>query len=452
MTGQNINRGLKRKRTEPAEGTADLERKFAGKLHHGIKEARKAAKKAKTFETQKLIKKLKHLRSVPGNSSTVQDAEAELEALKGMNTDTLAEVALHSKIKKDKTLCSNESIQPSLEQEFSLSTWSASSSGTPSAKVQARILSSKYLAVESTRILEALRSVVNPEERPKRVGQDQEESADLDTSTPITEVRHSLATNAGHEAEAEAEDTHSEAAAISDDEGEDEEGWESGTVGGDEEDSGEDLDRRSRPAPGNDMADSDSDSDSDSASQDMLHNQPTKKARQAGKEATPVNSASTFLPSLSVGYIRGDSDDSDVDGSDAGQPDIQPRKNRRGQRARRAIWEKKYGRNANHKKKEMETSSRHTRPSIPQTSGRGRKMGNKVIPDGSANKVHALKSRTWGEKPSHDQKLVASKSATRQLPASQTQSSSLHPSWEAKRKAKERIGIVPSQGKKIVFS
>lgn len=251
-----------------------------------------------------------------------------------MNTDTLAEVALHSKIKKDKTLCSNESIQTSLEQEFSLSTWSASSSGTPSAKVQARILSSKYLAVESTRILEALRSVVNPEERPKRVGQDQEESADLDTSTPITEVRHSLATDAGHEAEAE--DTHSEAAAVSDDEGEDEEGWESGTVGGDEEDSGEDFDGRSRPAPGNDIADSDSDSDSDSASQDMLHNQPTKKARPAGKEVTPVNSASTFLPSLSVGYIRGDSDGSDVDGSDAGQSDIQPRKNRRGQRARRA--------------------------------------------------------------------------------------------------------------------
>ncbi|KAF9497682.1 Bud-site selection protein [Pleurotus eryngii] len=451
MTGQNINLGLKRKRTEPAEGIqADLERKFAGKLHHGIKEGRKAARKAKTFETQKLIKKLKHLRSVPGNSSTVQDAEAELEALKGLNTDTLAEVALHSKIKKDKTLCSNESIQTSLELAFSLGAWSASFSGTPSAKVQARILSSKYLAVESTRILEALRSVVNPGERPKRVGQDQEESVDLDTSTPITEGRHYLATDAGHEAEAE--DTHSETAAISDDEGEDEEGWESGTVGGDEEDSGEDFERRSRPTPGNDMANSDSDSDSDGASQDMLHNQPTKKARLAGKEVTSVNSASTFLPSLSVGYIRGDSGDSDVDGSDAGKPDIQPRKNRRGQRARRAIWEKKYGRNANHKKKEIETSSRHTRPPTPQTSGRGRKMGNKVIPDGSANKVHALKSRTWGEKPSHDQKLAVSKSATRQLPASQTEGSSLHPSWEAKRKAKERIGIVPSQGKKIVFS
>ncbi|KAF4577143.1 hypothetical protein EYR36_005130 [Pleurotus pulmonarius] len=450
MTGQNINRGLKRKRTEPAEGTIDLGQKFAGKLHHGIKEARKAAKKAKTFETQKLIKKLKHLRSVPGNSSTVQDAEAELEALKGMNTDTLAEVALHSKIKKDKTLCSNESIQASLEEAFPLGAWNASSSGTPSAKVQARILSSRYLAVESTRILEALRSVVNPEERPKKVSQDEEESGDLDTSTPISEVRHPQDAGMGHEAEAE--DTHSEAAAISDDEGEDEAGWESGTVGGDEDDSGEDIDGRSKLAPGSDMTDSDSDSDSDSASQDMLHNQPTKKARPSGKEVTPVNSASTFLPSLSVGYIRGDSDNSDVDGSDAGQPDIQPRKNRRGQRARRAIWEKKYGRNANHKKKETETSSRHTRPSIPQTSGRGRKMGNKVIPDGSANKVYALKSRTWGEKPSHDQKLTASKPATRQLPASQTQGSSLHPSWEAKRKAKERTGIVPSQGKKIVFS
>lgn len=33
--------------------------------HHGLKEIRKAAKKAKTFETQKLVKKLKGLRSDP---------------------------------------------------------------------------------------------------------------------------------------------------------------------------------------------------------------------------------------------------------------------------------------------------------------------------------------------------------------------------------------------------
>lgn len=247
-----------------------------------------------------------------------------------MNTDTLAEVALHSKIKKEKVLCSHGFIQTTLDQAFSLSAWSAPPSGTPSAKVQARILSSKYLAVESTRILEALRSVVNPEDRSKKAGQDQEESADLDTSMPTAETRNFLNTNARHEVAPK--DTHPDVAAISDDEA----GWESGTVGGDEEDSDEDVDGRSRRTPGGDMGDSDSDSDSDNTSPDVPDNQPTKKARPAGKEAVSVNSASTFLPSLSVGYIRGDSDASDVDGSDAGQPDIQPRKNRRGQRARQA--------------------------------------------------------------------------------------------------------------------
>ncbi|KAK0464608.1 BUD22-domain-containing protein [Desarmillaria tabescens] len=75
-------------------------------------------------------------------------------------------------------------------------------------------------------------------------------------------------------------------------------------------------------------------------------NPPAAKAQN--KSST---GASTFLPSLSVGFIKGN-EDSDWSDSDAKAGDIEQKKNRRGQRARRAIWEKKYGKNANHKKKE----------------------------------------------------------------------------------------------------
>ncbi|KAK8045209.1 Protein bud22 [Apiospora rasikravindrae] len=68
---------------------------------------------------------------------------------------------------------------------------------------------------------------------------------------------------------------------------------------------------------------------------------PPKKAR-ATKAAPSKPGDSTFLPSLMGGYISGsESDASDVDVAPA-------RNNRRGQRARQAIWEKKFKQEAKH--------------------------------------------------------------------------------------------------------
>ncbi|KAK8084916.1 hypothetical protein PG997_006187 [Apiospora hydei] len=68
---------------------------------------------------------------------------------------------------------------------------------------------------------------------------------------------------------------------------------------------------------------------------------PPKKAR-ATKAAPSRPGDSTFLPSLMGGYISGsESDASDVDVAPA-------RNNRRGQRARQAIWEKKFKQEAKH--------------------------------------------------------------------------------------------------------
>ena len=62
----------------------------------------------------------------------------------------------------------------------------------------------------------------------------------------------------------------------------------------------------------------------------------------------------TFLPSLSAGYIPA-SDDSDPDEElQSFAPMKKERKNRRGQRERQGIWLKKYGKNARHLQKENE--------------------------------------------------------------------------------------------------
>jgi len=60
---------------------------------------------------------------------------------------------------------------------------------------------------------------------------------------------------------------------------------------------------------------------------------PTRKESALPQAKSKALAESTFLPSLSVGFIRGDSD-SEWSDSEAKTADI--RKNRRGQRARRA--------------------------------------------------------------------------------------------------------------------
>lgn len=60
----------------------DLAIRIAKKLHHHLKEVKKAAKKAKTFETHRLVKKLKGFRSRDGQAEEISVLESELELLK----------------------------------------------------------------------------------------------------------------------------------------------------------------------------------------------------------------------------------------------------------------------------------------------------------------------------------------------------------------------------------
>lgn len=129
----------------------------------------------------------------------------------------------------------------------------------------------------------------------------------------------------------------------SDDEGSDEgdevdeAGWESGSVSGGDEN----IKPSARLAP-----------DSDSEGDESVPVRPTKKTKIKEVKAKPSKTqpqpskkltSSTFLPSLSTGFTRGGSDDSDPDDDfGEGLEDIigkgktGERKNRRGQQARRA--------------------------------------------------------------------------------------------------------------------
>jgi BUD22 len=74
-----------------------------------------------------------------------------------------------------------------------------------------------------------------------------------------------------------------------------------------------------------------------SGSQDLP---PSKQQKTVESHVEEEEDYSSFLPSLAVGYTRGDSDASDWSGDDANSVTgraIVPRKNRRGQRARQAL-------------------------------------------------------------------------------------------------------------------
>ncbi|KAI9723840.1 MAG: hypothetical protein M1828_004090 [Chrysothrix sp. TS-e1954] len=159
----------------------------------------------------------------------------------------------------------------------------------------------------------------------------------------------------------------------------------------------------------------------------------------------PQPATTSFLPTLTTGYVSGSS--SDIESVSA--PPL--RKNRRGQRARQAIWEKKFGAKAKHLKAGAgagATQGRRDRRddgwdlqrgAVEEGADRGkgyrpgwaRGKGDRASSGamGSGGNAVAVASRkvTGGERP-------------------------LHPSWEAKKRAKEKgEGAAAFQGKKMVF-
>ena len=168
---------------------------------------------------------------------------------------------------------------------------------------------------------------------------------------------------------------------------------------------------------------------------------PKPKPQRVSKPSAPPT-ATTFLPSLTMGgYISGS--DSDVRLSDEEAANLQIRKNRRGQRARRAIWEKKFGSGANHVKKQKQgrdhgwdvrrgateaTTKREKPKKVPNQGAAGRTKSDEArgAPDGKAGGATPSKVRKKEDGP-------------------------LHPSWEAAKKAKELKKSTAFTGKKIVF-
>ena len=327
------------------------------------------------------------------------DLEKELYYLKTLDIHALALRALSTKLVKAKIL--PKQAQGADEERFPLLPFALEAKVDPATTetllsfehkahehICNQVLSSKVLASELTACLASLIPLVTQQKAPK---------------TPVTEPVKS-----------DKEARQVEVAPPED-------GYESDDGMGNQENVHMRGDMDTLVASG-------SDTEEDSDDEDT----PRKRANTSEED----DEEDAFLPSLHTGFIPGDDwSDAEADYADTGGkgPAKSQRKNRRGQRERRAIWEKKYGRHANHLKlreKEPRKAREHRAPDRPTKRPKPMQASPPRQP------------RTQDPHPP---------SLSRVKPAPPPSNAPLHPSWIAKQRAKEAQHAAKPQGTKVVF-
>lgn len=453
MSEGNAKRGTKRKRSAP-EDEEDLTNRVSRKLHHSIKEIKKSAKKAKAFETQKLVKRLKTLRkdSEP-NSREIEEVESQLKVLKNIDHERIGNKAIRGKLRKDKILSQNEAIASAILTELPLEPLNENDTHDP--KLDARLLSSRALSSEVNSVILALRSIIRP---------DLVVNVDQSAPAPLMKDRRSRASDAVEPVQEEEVASDQEGDSDGDDGVQADDGWESGTIDDEHStDKADSVDGSTVQEVGMSPPRKDVPGMSSTRGARQSTERTPKASSSASTKPNPKTSGaeSTFLPSLSVGFTRGDSDDSDWSDHESKQVDHE-RKNRRGQRARRAIWEKKYGRNAKHLKHDVAESS--SRSNVHQSSTRYNGSNTRNNPAPSSRHPEPLNAApprhprisgltsTQREKPGVTFGAAPGRHSLKPRQAAQEERP-LHPSWEAKKKMKHKDSgvILPSQSKRIKF-
>lgn len=193
---------------------------------------------------------------------------------------------------------------------------------------------------------------------------------------------------------------------------------------------------------------------SDSESQSSISIDPseivlnTTQLQQQPKLKEKVSSTA-FLPSLSMGgyYSGSESDDDGFDNRDRGPPLPEPRRNRRGQRARQKIAELKFGNSAKHLQKPQHgKDSRSTGWDTKRgaVDGNGYNPRQKRFSKGSS-------ARPAGPTGSNGEPLAGDRTARKSNGASRKNEPALHPSWEAAKKKKQESSGATFAGTKVTF-
>lgn len=160
-----------------------------------------------------------------------------------------------------------------------------------------------------------------------------------------------------------------------------------------------------------------------------------ERASQTRASVKPTTSA--FVPSLTMGgYWSGSESEPEMD------IDVAPKKNRRGQRARQAIAEKKFGTGAKHLQNQQAQGKQGR--DTGWDAKRGATDGHRLRGRGGAplrSGINSSQDRATGG--------GGAKDATKKK--HRDDEGPIHPSWAAAKKAKEAKATAPFQGKKTTF-
>ncbi|EEB06230.1 BUD22 family protein [Schizosaccharomyces japonicus yFS275] len=394
------NRSIKRKRAQKSQ-KFPKEQKFtaenAKKRVESIKKIiTQSLKKALGFEEQKLIRRIKNAKENEKEEDKIPRLEEELKAAKALKPSDLCDYCYFSKVLKNPRI--REFLYETLYAESPLK-----SASEPARNVISRVYKTKA-------VVDAVQSIIIQTER---------------LMATVGGLRaHDPADNANDLLKK----THNESQAVK---------AEDKVKGVTENPTSDDNSKLNESQPVEGKGDlNEQISVETNADQAMVDDTEATSSMQSQNdseeeiEEDPMfdiprrqkkENAST-LPELMTGFIDPgeESVESDIE-AEAGELLKPQRKNRRGQRARRAIWEKKYGKKANHVIKKNEEFQKKREERQRKFEERKARYEARMARRGPEEKA----------KPAADDKP-------------------LHPSWEAKKKLRQ-IPSVPFQGKKIVF-
>ncbi|KAE8333218.1 Bud-site selection protein, partial [Aspergillus sergii] len=422
------------------------------KFEQGVVLLSRALKVAKGFERQKLSRREKTAKS-QGSSEALQKIAEEIAFIKSLDPTATAQKYLFKQLFKTKRI-SEAPAFIQFKEAKNISTQGPQS--TAEANVTARLYKSNPVKNAFPNIMTDIKKLLGVEEVAGGKKEKGKEAGSKESTTKTKTEQRAVSVS-----DSEPEDPRIAAAAAKFDEEEGDERSEGGEESeGDEVMSdAESIDYAqfdSMLAPGSEDEDEEGadgaasdDGNSDGgvnlqAPSDMSISRspspdspPAKKQKAKSSTSSAPPTSTTFLPSLTMGgYFSGsESEPEDIDGQ---QP---RRKNRMGQQARRALWEKKYGSGANHVKQQQQQQKRS------RDNGWDMRRG---ATDGSEGprgrrgqgRGPAERSQHGGDRPQRGPP------AQRRKPEDDKP---LHPSWEAAKRAKEQKATAAFQGKKVTF-
>lgn len=212
---------------------------------------------------------------------------------------------------KDRILSQHEHIHEALSREIGDKLLLTTVRGS-TAKVHSRLLSSKVLATEITSFCDDLHKFLGHESKKSRVGPDGYDSLNAHEDAKNLMPRRAESSEPDPDQKT-IEDVGWESGTVEED-GPSAAGWESGSISANDDSNASQVEEDEKEGEGENIV----------ISRKNMQN-----------TAGPSAATSTFLPSLSVGFIRG-SNESDWSDNEAKIADLSKKKNRRGQRARRA--------------------------------------------------------------------------------------------------------------------